>query len=458
MTTIDPSLHHLTATALQALLKKGDVSVLEATNHFLARIAAHNDALQAFTYTSTLRARRTAKKLDEARAKGRFPSSPLAGLPFGIKDLYPVQFMPMRAGSRSLGRMIAPVDGANVRRFREAGVVIVGKLATSEFGAMPFTEPDTHPPTRNPWNTQTTAGGSSGGTSAAVSARLIPVGHGGDGGGSIRIPAAMCGLFGFKASRGALHHASPSDRLRLSMEGPLSRSVDDAVALLQVLACDDRFHARATLADRLKVRVVIDSSEPQAAPVHPAMVRVTQLVADLLKDLGHDVSPSGAVPLGLKDFLPVWQRTLAWVPVPKLFGGEVQPITRWLRDAGQHVEEHEAHALLARLSAAIDSWWGDADLHVLPTVSTVPPLVGSWRHADPETSFRTGSIPLAVFTAAFNASGQPAINIPVRIDGIDQPLGVQVVARRGEDALLVAVARRLEQALGGFDHRPPAFA
>lgn len=451
-------LHRLTATALAALLKKGDVSVLEATDFFLDRIAAHNEPLQAFTYVSTFRSRLTAMKLDRARLNGRFPTSPLAGLPFGIKDLYPVFLMPMRAGSRSLGPMIAPVDGENVRRFKEAGVVIVGKLATSEFGAMPFTEPDTHQPTRNPWNTATTAGGSSGGTAAAVAAGLIPVGHGGDGGGSIRIPAAMCGLFGFKPSRGALHHASASEKLRLSTEGPLAHCVDDAVALLQVLATDDRFVTVAVPKTRLSVRVVLDSSEPELAPVHPAMVRATQLVADVLKDLGHDVGGTTAIPLGLRDFLPLWQHTLALVPVPKFFGGELQPITRWLRDGGKDIEAHTAHALLARLSAALDSWWGDADLHVLPTVSTLPPLIGSWRHPDPETAFRTGSIPLAVFTAGFNASGQPAINIPVRIDGIEQPLGVQVVARRGEDAILIAVARRLEAALGGFDHRPPAFA
>ncbi len=458
MTTTNLALHRLTATALAALLRKGDVSVLEATDFFLRRIGAHNNALQAFTYTSTFRARRRAKQLDSARSAGRFPTSPLAGLPFGIKDLYPVRLMPMRAGSRSLGRLIAPVDGENVRRFRDAGVVIVGKLATSEFGAMPFTEPDTHPPTRNPWNTQTTAGGSSGGTAAALSAGLIPLGHGGDGGGSIRIPAAMCGLFGFKPSRGALHHASPSDKLRLSTEGPLSHSVDDAIALLQVLATDDRFATDATVPARLKVGVVVDSSEPEVAPVHPAMMQATQRVADALKDMGHDVGSSVPVPLGLKDFLPIWQRTLAWVPVPKLFGGELQPITRWLRDSGTALQEHDAHAMLARLSMGVDTWWGHADLMVMPTVSTLPPLVGSWRHPDPETSFRTGSIPLGVFTAGFNASGQPAMNVPVRVDGVDQPLGVQVVARRGEDALLLAVAKRLETTLGGFDHRPPNFA
>lgn len=453
----DPNaLHRLSATALSALMGKGEVSVLEVTNFFLRRIEAHNEELQAFVYTSAFRARRCARQLDALRLRGRWPTSLLAGLPLGIKDLYPVRLMPIRAGSRALSLMIAPVDGANVRRLRAAGVVIVGKLATSEFGAMPVTEPDTHAPTRNPWNPTTSAGGSSGGSGSAVAAGLIPLGHGSDGGGSIRIPSALCGLFGFKASRGALHHASPADRLRLSTEGPLAHFVDDAVALMQVLGTDERFARPAPLPTGLKVRVVVHSSEPEIAPVHELMVRATTVVADALKALGCDVNDTSAIPLGMPDFMPLWQRTLASAPVPRLLAHRLAPITVWLRAAGANILDEDARALLVRVTSTIDSWWGDADLHVLPTVSCLPPLVGSWRHPDPETAFRRG-VPLGVFTAAFNASGQPAINVPVLVPGATQPLGVQVVARRGADALLVAVARRLEEALGTFDHRPPAF-
>ncbi len=454
----DPNaLHRLSATALSTLLQRGELSVLEATHYFLQRIEAHNDNLHAFVHVAGFRARRNARRLDQARRAGRMTPSPLWGVPLGIKDLYPVRLMPIRAGSRALGPMIAPVDGSNTRRLRQAGVVILGKLATSEFGAMPFTEPDTHPPTRNPWNTATTAGGSSGGTASAVAAGLVTVGHGSDGGGSIRIPSAMCGLFGFKASRGALHHASPTDKLRLSVEGPLTHFVDDAAALLQLLAKDDRFQRTTPVPKQLKVRLLLESSEPVLAPVDEAMVRATRVVADALKGLDHDVSDTGPIPLGLPEFMPLWFRTLASAPVPRALRGRLQPITSWLRLRGQGVSEESAAALLAQCTATIDGWWGDADLHVTPTVASLPPLVGSWRHPDPETSFKK-SIPLGVFTAGFNASGQPAINVPVCVDGVAQPLGVQVAARRGDDALLIAVARQLEQALGGFDHRPPAFS
>jgi len=448
------ALHRLSATTLAAMVQHGEVSVLELTDAFLARIARRNEALQAFVHVAAWRARRTARRLDDARRRGTLPRTPLAGLPLGIKDLYPVRLMPVRAGSRALGPMIAPVDGPNVRRLREAGVVILGKLATSEFGAMPFTEPDIHPPTRNPWDLSTTAGGSSGGTAAAVAAGLVPLGHGSDGGGSIRIPSAMCGLFGFKPSRGALFHASPTEKLQLATEGPLAHTVDDAVALLQVLATDERFARRAPPPTGLKVRVVVESSEPALAPVDPHMVRATQRVASALSSLSHHVDAQGPIPLTVDEFLPLWQRTLAWAPTLPPFAGRLQPITRWLREAGAHIAEDDARARLARVTAAVDGWWGDADLVVLPTVSCLPPKVGSWQHGDPARAFES-AIPMAIFTAGFNASGQPAMNIPVRVDGVDQPVGVQVVARRGDDARLIAVARQLEEALGGFDHRPP---
>lgn len=362
--------------------------------------------------------------------------------------------MPVRAGSRSLGPMIAPVDGPNVRRLREAGVVILGKLATSEFGAMPFTEPDIHPPTRNPWDLTTTAGGSSGGTAAAVAAGLVPLGHGSDGGGSIRIPAAMCGLFGFKPSRGALHHASPTEKLRLATEGPLAHSVDDAVALLQVLATDDRFTGPVSPPRGLRVRVVVETSEPALAPVDARLVAATQRVAAALSSLSHHVDGLGPLPLTVDEFLPLWQRTLAWAPTVPPFGDRLQPITRWLREAGRRIAEDDARARLARVIATVDAWWGDADVVVCPTVSCLPPKVGSWKHDDPARAFAS-AIPMAIFTAGFNASGQPAMNIPVRVDGVAGPVGVQVIARRGDDARLIALARQLEEALGGFDHRPP---
>jgi len=456
------ALHTLSATTLVTMMKKGDVSVSEVTDAFLARIAAHNTALNAFTYVSTLRSRRRASALDsvlvKARKTGDLPTSPIFGLPVGIKDLYLVQLMPFRGGSRALGRMVAPIDSPNVKRLRAAGVVVTGKLATAEFGAMPFTEPETHGPTVNPWDTTTTAGGSSGGTASALAAGLVPLGHGSDGGGSIRIPAAMCALFGFKAGRGALHHGSPPEKLKLSTEGPLARTVDDAVAMLQVLATDARFQQRATVKRGLRVRLSLRTTEETRAPLHPTMERAARQIAAMLEDMGHFIDDAKAVPRALEDFVPLWQRTLAWVPLPKATASRAQPITRWLREAGKDIDEASAFERLARIMGAVDEWWGDADLVVSPTVSCLPPKVGSWKHDDPETSFIRGAVPMAVYTAIFNASGQPAISIPVKVEGAPQPVGVQVVAKRGDDALLIAVARALEEALGGFNHRPPGFS
>ena len=456
MTGVMTSLHTLSATTLSGMMARGDVSVVEVTDAFLARIAAHNDALQAFVHVAAFRARRRARALDAARRRGDFPLSPLAGVPMGIKDLYPVRLMPMRGGSRALGPIITPFDAVNVARLRAAGVVMLGKLATSEFGAMPFTEPDVHAPTRNPWDLSTTSGGSSGGTAAATAAGLVPLGHGSDGGGSIRIPAALCGLFGFKAGRGALVHNSPTERLHLATEGPLAHTVDDATAMLQLLATDARFARPAVLPTGLRVRIAVDSSEPALAPTAPVMAQAALHVASLLQGLGHHVDETGPVPLGLPQFLPLWQRTLAWVPVPSMLEHRLQPITRWLRQAGKDISEATAFSTLDQITAVVDGWWGDADLFVSPAVTCLPPAVGSWRRDDPAEAFNQ-AVPLAVFTAAFNASGQPAMTIPVRLPGMSQPVGVQVVARRGDDALLLAVARVLEGALGGLSHRPPAF-
>lgn len=450
------ALHTLSATTLSSMMARGDVSVVEVTDAFLARIEAHNEALQAFVHVAAFRARRRARLLDAARRRGAWPTSPLAGVPMGIKDLYPVRLMPMRGGSRALGPVITPFDSSNVARLRAAGVVVLGKLATSEFGAMPFTEPDVHAPTRNPWDLSTTSGGSSGGTAAATAAGLVPLGHGSDGGGSIRIPAALCGLFGFKASRGAIVHNSPTERLRLATEGPLARTVDDATALLQILAADGRFASPTAVPPGLRVRVAVESSEPTLAPTAAVMKDAARHVATLLQGLGHHVEETVPVPLGLPQFLPLWQRTLAWVPIPSLLEHRLQPITRWLREAGKGISEASAFSTLDQVSAVVDDWWGNADLFVSPAVTCLPPAVGSWRRDDPADAFNQ-AVPLAVFTAAFNASGQPAMTVPVRLPGMSQPVGVQIVARRGDDALLLAVARVLESALGGFSHRPKAF-
>jgi len=511
----------LSATELARCIARGELSSTEATAACLERIHRLDPALGAFCHIDDRRARRAAEAFDRQRAQGRAPGGPLAGVPLAIKDLYPVRGMPLHAGSRALAWGWSPVDGPNVRRVRAAGAVIVGKLATAEFGAMPFTDPDIGPSVRNPWDLSRTAGGSSGGSAAAVAARLLPLGHASDGGGSIRIPAALCGLFGFKPSRGAVHHASPLERLRLSAEGPIARSVDDACALLQALATDARFASPVSLARGLRVKLLLHAGEPGVGPTLPRAVTATRRVAALLEQAGCHIEETRAPPLCAMDFLPLWQRTFAGVPLAGFMHARLQPVTRALREAGRGITHDHALAAREALSARLSDWWGQADLLVTPTVACEPPVVGIGRGADPDAVLAQ-AVPLAVFTAAFNITGQPAMSVPVAVDGcctgpsgpgglatdrsrasdddlpeaphaaalgrlvrrgdddpavrgalggaapeasiavtdrlLATPPGVPVVGRVGEDAGLLAVARVLEHALGGFDHLPPGWA
>jgi amidase len=445
----------ISAVGQAALLARGEISASELTGLYLTRIARHNPELWAYAHVARVQARTAARLWDVARHFRRQPQGPLSGVPLGIKDLYMVRLMPARLGSRAFKYLVSPADDANVARQRKAGAIILGKLAASEFGAVSFTEPDIHPPTRNPWDLGRTSGGSSGGTGTAVAAGLTSIGHGSDGGGSIRIPAALCGVFGFKPSRGALHHVSKPDRLRMSTEGPLSRTVEDAQALLSVLAVEPGRLANALAHPPGPGLKVVVHTSTTLAPTDPALVDATLKVARLLADFGHKVDEAPWLEIALEEFLVLWRSTMANIPV--LNEAVLQPVTRWLRAAGKEVPHEVAEAKLRDLAARIDAWWGDADLHVSPTVSCAPPAVGSWRKATPEASFAC-SVPLGCYTAGYNVGGHPAMSIPAGFGPDGLPLAVQIAARRGQDAMLLGLAKQLETAMGGFSRRPRAYA
>jgi amidase len=213
------------------------------------------------------------------------------------------------------------IDDRTATSIRRAGFVIVGKLATSEIGAMPVTEPDIHPPTRNPWNEQYTAGGSSGGSAAAVAAGLIPIAHGSDGAGSIRIPSALCYLYGFKPSRGrVLNPYGSRDPRLLYTCGPIARSVDDAAALLDVmnngLRPEQSFATAALTPPRaLRVRFTL---RPPWGTTDPEHADATQRVLHLLEQAGHHVDEASQVQTDLATFLPLWQALVASAPLLRI--------------------------------------------------------------------------------------------------------------------------------------------
>ena len=445
----------LDASALEQAraIREGHVSSVELTRGYLARIAAQNPQLHAFVEVAYRRAPRWAAHKDrERRQRGELP--PFHGVPIGIKDLNIVRGFRARFGSRALRYLWGVTDDLTVRSLKRAGFVILGKLATSEAGAMPVTEPDIHPPTRNPWDPTRTPGGSSGGSAAAVAAGLLPLAHGSDGAGSIRIPASFCNLFGFKPSRGRVRNPYGHSNLHLLYTcGTLTRSVSDAAALLDAMTNGERPPASfaAGSCDRPRPLRILYSLHSPFGAADPEPAGALQRVLRLLEAHGHHVAEGPQLAGSLDEFLPLWQALIASAP---LMRGKLQPITRWIVDGAKHLDKRSLLALHARLEQRVDAAWGDADILVTPTVACLPPRIGAFTApgVDPEAGFRAAAV-LGGFTAPFNVTGQPAASIPAGFSETGLPIGVQLVGRRMQDAQLLALARQLEPDLP-FRRRP----
>jgi amidase len=455
------------ALSLARLVRERKVSAEELARLYLARIERLDPQVNAFVQVLRGAALREARRRDdELRRKGPGAVGPFHGVPTGIKDLNLVRGSFTRFGSRAFKWFWSPVDDKTTAQLRRAGFVVLGKLSTSEIGAMPVTEPDIHPATRNPWSLEHSSGGSSGGSGAAVAAGLVPIAQGSDGAGSIRIPSAFCHLYGIKASRGRVvdSYGRP-DRHTLVTVGPIARTVDDAAAMLDVMAGlsigEPHWAPRppapfAELARRtpgaLRIRFVTRS--PVAATTHPEVAEAVHRTARALEALGHHVE-EGAVPDGtLEEFLPIWQRMLATIPVPSW--SRVQPITRWLADAGKTLRDEDVARLQAELERRVHEWFGDADLWLTPTVALPSPRVGAFMQGPPAEGFR-GAAELGAFTALFNVSGQPAANVPAGLTAEGLPVGVQLAGRPNDEATVLAVSRQLEEAMPWRHRLSPMF-
>ena len=445
----------LSAVEQSALLRRGELSSMELTRLYLQRIERLDSALSSFVHVSPRRALLAAALWDRARRRGRAPTSLLSGVPIGIKDLNLVRGMPARFGSRAFRWLIAPVHDETVRLLLAAGVIVLGKLTTSELGAMPVTEPDIHAPTRNPWDRTRTAGGSSGGSGAAVAASLVPIAQGSDGGGSIRIPAAFNHLFGFKASRGLMARSKVGDKLALVVQGALARTVDDSAAMHDLLTSGGS-DATSAIAPPPGLRIGL-SLDTIVSTTDPEIAAAVRRLAAVLGDLGHHVEESPWVNIAPEEFLMLWSRTVADVPV--LRESVLQPVTRWLRASGRLLSADQVQRQKTMLAGRIDDWFAGSsgfDLRLSPTVPCAPPLIDGWRAERPEDSFAR-IVPIGSFTAVFNVSGQPAMAIPLGISSKGLPMSAQLAAPRGQDALLFGLGRQLEAALGGFRKRPGGY-
>ena len=453
----------LSAVEQARLIRNGELASLELVELHLERIARLDPELNSFVTVCAEEARSVARAIDSTTG-----DAPFRGVPIAVKDLTATSGIRTTYSSRAYADYVPDFDTAVVRRLRDAGFVIVGKTNTPEFGTVAFTESELNGATRNPWNTELTPGGSSGGAAAALAAGITPIAHGTDGGGSIRIPASCCGVFGLKPSRGRVS-SSPFGSLEgLSTAGPLARTVKDAAHLLDVLAGyepgdpwwappPDRPFAEAAAEPPPRLRVAVTSTPPIDVPVDPECVTALGAAADLLAELGHEVrdeTPPWREPELFDMFIAVWQVGPALHPIDDSL---LTPLNRGLVAAAAEASAADyarAVAWLQALARRIVGFWSSVDVVLTPTLA-LPPVPIGWQDAV-EGAFAQllRNTEFTPFTAIANLTGLPAMSVPLHWSDAGLPVGVQVIGPPAGEALLLSLAGELEAARPWTDRRP----
>jgi amidase/6-aminohexanoate-cyclic-dimer hydrolase len=498
------------AIGLAELVRTREVSARELIDVAISRTEAVNPAINAVVLKDYDAARQRASRDDAIRngtgatngtsnLNGTDPAAAhaaLAGVPFLIKDLgAPVAGLPMAMGSRHYRHFVPTQDAPVVTLAKAAGLNIFAKTSTSELGQMPYTEPELFGPCRNPWNLDHTPGGSSGGAAAAVAAGIVPVAHASDGGGSIRIPASCCGLFGLKPSRGRVPRAAPPGPGELGIDLAVSRSVRDSALLLDLLAGNAERPTGApgtflgATREPCKPLTIAYITEPMLAPSLSADARAAlDDAAQLAASLGHRLEP---VSLGVDfaavrhAFLTLWsvsaedlvlnaERITGHKPVRNEF-----EISTWaMAHIGRKIGEQGLPAALdeqRRITARLTDLLNRYDVLLCATLAGAPIKIGEMQPTSVERMQMRAitAMPLeplirkllleasnkafawAGCTELFNLSGQPAMSVPLYWNARGLPIGVQFAARTGGEATLLRLAAQLETTRPWFDRRPP---
>ena len=469
------AIHDLGAVELGAAIASGALSAQEVTEHYLARIERLDEELGAFVTVTPVPARASAKRADERVGEAGLP--PLFGVPTGVKDLTQTAGVRTTVGSALFRDNVPDVSDEVVVRMEAAGLISLGKTNAPELGAPCYTEPEVAPPARTPYDLTRSAGGSSGGAAAAVAAGLLPVAHGSDGGGSIRIPASVCGLVGLKPSRGRVSHAPVyGDVANLSSAGPLARSVRDAAAFLDAVAgpaTGDPAWAPPLpngqtymgWCDRdpggLRIGRFATPMVPDAA-VHPECMAAYDEAAALLAELGHEVVDvqSPVDESVVATFETVWAVSTGTWPIPADSEPLLRPLTRWLRARARAVSGPEYAGALVRLrqlAAAAVRALAPYDAVLTPTLAQLPAPVGALRNdADPAADFEAQKR-FTPFAALWNMTGMPAVSLPLHWTPAGLPVGVMLAGRPAEDHLLVSLAAQVEGAAPWHERHPPCW-
>ena len=480
------------ATGLAELVATGAVSPAELLTLARDRAAAVNPRVNAIV-----------RDIPVPESTPERSDGPFAGVPFLLKDLaQDYAGVPTGAGSRALRGRPAVENSTVVQRWLDAGLVVFGKTATPEFGAKAITEPDATGPTRNPWNPGHSPGGSSGGSAAAVAAGIVPCAGASDGGGSIRIPAACCGLVGLKPGRGLVPSGpgAAEPMHGAAVQGVVSRSVRDTAAMLDVLrggepagpyvpGIPDTSFASCVNSEPGALRIGVRVPTAITPNPHPEAYRAVEHAVDVLTGLGHHVDELPQAPFDdaalARQFLLTWFVSVAW---------QVDEVKR-LAGAGDDSFERDTliMAALGRATSGVDyvravaarhehtrrltTFFESYDLLLTPTLATPPPEIGAFelpaamaRAADLLLRTRTAgllrftkivdemvenNLGWVPYTQLANLTGRPAVSLPLHWTADGLPLGVQFVAPLAGEALLIRLAAQLERAQPWFDRVAP---
>jgi amidase len=456
--------------ALGQLVRSRQATPRELVELFLARIEALDPRLNAFRTTL---AEQALAEADAALAPGT-PTGPLAGVPIAVKDDLPVAGQVATRGLRSANWPAPAVSDAEpVRRLRAAGAIPIGITNVPELMIFPWTATAANGITRNPWNPARTCGGSSGGSAAAVAGGLVAAATGSDGGGSIRIPAASCGLVGMKPTRGRVGSASPG-WLGLSTYGALARTVSDSALMLDVMHgpvpgdpdpappfAGSYVAAAAAAPQRLRIAVSAKLPPGLLGRVAADQRAAWERSAALLSDAGHDlVERDPDYGLAQVLFAQMWVRGVYEDARLLASPDDLERSTRQMASAGRvFVSDRRRAALLRtrqRVAARILTLWDECDVLLTPAVARSPIAAdGAYGRSAPVAVNAAGRF--SPFTAMFNMTGQPAIAVPTGWDADGVPLSVQLVGRPGAEDVLYSLAGQLEQAAPWADRRPPGF-
>lgn len=465
----------LDAIAQAELIRRREIQPIELIDAAIARAERLNPSLNAIVWPMYESAREVA-----SRAVG---NGPFAGVPFLLKDLL-VEYAGghLSEGSAFLGDYVSTSDSELVRRLKRAGLIVLGRSNTCEFGILPTVEPYRFGPTRNPWARTRTPGGSSGGAAAAVAAGMVAMAHANDGGGSIRIPASCCGVFGLKPTRGrnplGPHYGDVFGGLL--EEHAVTRSVRDSAALLDATCGPDlgspgwsrpeRPFLAEVDADPGRLRVGFTTTAPDGVPLHPDCVAAVKAAAALCADLGHEVISDASPAIDWeavgRAFAVAWAAGCAWsidywakrlgkAPTPDL----LEALTWALQERGHRCSASDyllARQEMQRAAREVARFFGDYDVWLTPVLAEPPPLLGAFDSPleDPTRGLRRAA-KFAPFTFLCNATGQPAMSMPLFWNDQNLPIGTHFAGRLGDEATLFRLAGQLEAAHPWHQRFPP---